>query len=151
MNGNRSRLHSFRPSSAARTRQVEDLDYVEENRDTGHYKHEEDEDGLLCGSRHVALHSEGTGGSGADDSGVHDKPVQIILAHNERYLQNESEKYGGHVVSQQVSFNLNMAFFVRVLGKFVDFTPRVSLHIFSDFIFFVDDVEDVTKVDQSRC
>lgn len=131
-----------------RARQVEDLCHVEHERDAGHYEHEDDEDGLLSGSRHVALYSEGTWSSGADDSWVHDEPIKIILPHNERYLQNDSEKYGGHVASQQIAFNLDMAFFVGVLRNFDDFTLRVGLHIFSQFILFVDDMEDMAEVDQ---
>lgn len=96
----------------ARTDQVEDLYHVEKKSDARHHEHEDDEDGLLCGSRHEALDGEGTRGSGADYPWVHDEPVQIILPHDEPYLQKDSEKYGGHVGSQQVAFKLDVAFFV---------------------------------------
>lgn len=149
VNSDGSSWDSFRPSSGwAGTRQVEDLCYIEYKRDTGHYEHEDDEDGLLSGSRHVALYSEGTWSTGADDSWVHDEPIKIILPHNECYLQKDSEKYGGHVGSQEVAFNLYVAFFIRVLGRFDNFAPRVGLHIFSQLVLFVDDMENMTKVDQ---
>lgn len=151
LNDSRCRRQSFKPSSGgAGAHQVEDLCYVEKQGDAGHHQHEEDEDGLLCGSRHVALDGEGTRSSGADDSRVHDEPVQIILTHDERYLQKDSEKNGGHVGRQQVAFNRDLAFFVRVLGNFDDFTSRMRLHECSHLVFLVDDVEDVTEVDQRR-
>ncbi len=137
--------HCFRPSPA---HQVEDLCHIEKQRDAGHCEHEDDEDGLLCGSRHEALHGEGTGVSGADDSGYHDEPVQIVLPHNEAHLQEDSEKDGGHVGSQQVASNLDVAFFVSVLGTLDDFTSRVGLYVFSQLFFFVDHMEGVTEVDQ---
>lgn len=148
VDGNCSR-HSFGflPGWAG-AQQVEDLGYVEKQGDAGHDEHEDDEDGLLGGSRHVALDSEGTRSSGADDSWVHDEPVQIILAHDEPDLQEDSEKYGGHVGSQQVAFNRDVAFVVSVLGTFDDSTSGVLLHVFSQLLLFVDNMEDVTEVDE---
>lgn len=152
INGNGSSWHIFRLSSGwVTTHQVEYLSNIEQKRNTGHYKHEDDEDGLLSGSRHVALYSERTRSSGAGNSCVHDKPIQIILSHDEGYLQNDSENYGGHVASQQVAFNCDVALFVRVLGKFDNFTSGVGLHIFSELILFVDDVKYMAEVDQRWC
>lgn len=54
-------LSSGRPEA----NEVEDLCQVKQQRDAGHPEHEEDEDGLLRGPRHVALNSERTGGPGA--------------------------------------------------------------------------------------
>lgn len=125
VNGNSSSWDSFRLASGwATTQQVEDLCYVEQKRDAGHDEHKDDEDGLLGGSRHEALYSERTWGSGAHDSWVHDEPVQVILAHDEPDLKKDSEKYGGHIGPQQIAFNLDVAFFVWVLGRFDHFTAR---------------------------
>lgn len=152
MNGDGCRRHSFIfPSGWSRTRQIEDLCHVEHKRDAGHDQHEDDEDGFLRGPRHVALHGEGTRGPGADDQWVHDKPIQVILPHNKRYLQNDPEKDGGHVVSQQIAFNPDFAFFVRVLGDFDDFTARVGLDVFPQFFLFVNDVDDVAEIEQCWC
>ena len=147
-NGDGSGRYSFGPSSGwARTHQVEDLHHVEQKGDAGHHEHEDDEDGLLRGPRHVALHSEGARGSGADDPRVHDEPVKIILPHDERYLQNDSKEDGGHVGSQQVAFNLDVAIFVRVLWSFDGSTRRVALHMLSQLILFVDNMEDMAQVE----
>lgn len=68
------------PTSDPGTEQIEHLDEVEEQGDTGHHQHEDDEDGLLCGSGHVALHSEGTGLSRAGEHGDHHEAIQVVLA-----------------------------------------------------------------------
>lgn len=149
--GDSSRWHRSRSSfGRARTGQVEDLHHVEYERHTGYNQHEDDEDGLLGGSRHEALDGEGTGVSFADDLWDHDEPVQIILTHDERDLQDDSEEYGDHVVPQKVPLNLNVAFIIRVLGIFDHFISRMGLLVFSQFVLFVDDVEDVTEVDEGR-
>ena len=132
----------------ASTQQVEDLCHVEHHRDTGHHQHEDDEDGLLGGTRHVALYGEGTRRSGADDPRVHDEAVQIVLTHDERDLQNDSEKYGGHVGPQKVAFDLDVACLIRVLGLFG--VPRVGGVIFSQLVLLADDVEHVAEVDERR-
>lgn len=139
----------FRPlPDWASTPQVEDLRYVEYERDDGHHQHEDNEDGLLCWPRHVALHGKWTRGSGADHSWVHDEPIEIILPNNERYLQEDSEENRGHVVSQQVAFNFDVAFVVGVLWNFDNSGLGVGQRLFSHLIFFVDNVEDVAEVDQ---
>lgn len=140
----------FGPVLWAGARQVKDFCHIEQQRRTGDGEHEEDEDGLLGGTRHVTLDGEGAGGPGADHLRVHDEPVQIILPHDEGDLQKDSENNGGHVGPQEVALDLHMAFLVWVLGVFGKVDQRVRLHVFSQLVFFVDDVHDMSQVDQRR-
>lgn len=151
MDGDGCRRHRFRlPPGRLGTRQVEELHHVEHHGDAGHHQHEDDEDGFLSGPRHVALHGEGTRRPAADDLGLHDEPIQVVLPHYEAYLQDDSEKDGGHVVPQQVALYLDFALLIRVLGYFDGLLTWVGFYVFSQLFLFVDDVDDVTEVDQGR-
>lgn len=80
--------------------QVEHLNDVQNQRNTGHHQHENNEDGFLCGSRHVALNSEGAGLSRTGEHGDHDEAVQIVLSHNEAGLNNYLDRKLGQIAPQ---------------------------------------------------
>ncbi|CAG5928454.1 unnamed protein product [Menidia menidia] len=138
------------PLSRPAARQVEDLHHVEQDGDAGHHQHEDDEDGLLGGPGHVALHREGAGLPGAHDQGLHDESVQVVLAHDEPHLQEDPEHDGGHVVPQQVAFDGDVALLVRVLWVFLHRARGVGEQALPHLVLLVDDVDDVAQVDERR-
>lgn len=118
--------------------QVEHLHHVEQQGHAGHHQHEDYEDGLLRGPGHVALHGEGTGLLWANNPGIHDEAVQIVLPYYECHLYNDPENDGGHVAPQKVAFNLDVTFVVRVFWEFR--ALAANLHVFSQLVLLVDDV-----------
>ena len=134
------------PGAPASAQQVEHLHHVEQQGHAGHGQHEDDEDGLLCGPGHVALHGEGAGRPGAHHSGVHDEAVQVVLAQDEGHLQKDPEEDGGQVAAQKVPFDLDVPFVVRVLWELVELAA--GLQALPQLVLLVDDVHDVAQVDQ---
>lgn len=130
--------------------QVEHLKDVEDQRDAGHHQHEDDEDGLLCGSGHVTLHGEGTGLLGAGEHGDHDETVQVVLSHDESGLDEDLDHKLGQVAPQQVPLDLDMSPFITVLGLFeIPGTIGAGQQL-PQLVLLVDDMHGMTQVDQRR-
>lgn len=108
----------FGSASDPGAEQVEDLDKVQEQRDAGHCQHEDNEDGLLSGSGHVALHSEGTGLLRAGEHGDHDEAIQIVLSNYEGSFDDDLDNELSQVAPQQVPFDLHLPIFIGVFGPF---------------------------------
>lgn len=134
------------PTSHPGTNQVEHLDEVKKQRDAGHHQHKDDKDGLLCGSGHVALHSEGTGCLRAGEHGDHDETVQVVLADYEGSLDDDLDYELGQVTPQQVPLDLHFSIFVRVFGHFAD--PTGAQQLLPHLVLLVEDVHGMAQVDQ---
>ncbi|TNN49139.1 hypothetical protein EYF80_040681 [Liparis tanakae] len=148
----RSDLVSPGPGAASDpgVEQVEHLHEVEEQGDAGHHQHEDDEDGLLRGPGHVALHREGAGLLGAGEHGHHDEAVQVVLADDEAGLDDDLEHQLGQVAPQQVAFDLHLPLVVRVLGLLQHPGPPGAQQPLPHLVLLVDDVHGVAQVDQRR-
>lgn len=130
--------------------QVEHLDDVEDQGDAGYDQHEDDEDGLLCGSGHVALYGEGAGLPGAREHGDHDEAVQIVLAYNEGCLDDDLGEELGQVAPQQVPLDLHLPLVVSVLWQFLQLAPTRTGQLLPHLVLLVDDVHGMAQVDQRR-
>lgn len=59
--------------------------------------HHQQEDGLLCGARHEAVHGVGTWRAGADVGWQHFETIEDVLAKKERNLKGRAPKQLAHI------------------------------------------------------
>ncbi|CAG5928452.1 unnamed protein product [Menidia menidia] len=130
--------------------QVEHLRHGQRQGHAGHHQHEDDEDGLLGGPGHVALHGEGAGLPRAGEHGHHHEAVQVVLAHDEGRLDQDLHHQLGQVAAQEVPLDLHLPLVVRVLGQLVLPGSPGARQLFSELVLLVDDVHGVGQVDQRR-
>lgn len=141
----------FGTASDPGAEQVEDLDEVQEQRDAGHYQHEDDKDGLLSGSGHVALDSEGTGLLRAGEHGDHDEAIQVVLSDDEGSFNEDLDNELSQVASQQVPLDLHLPIFIGVFGPFKHQAATGARQLLPQLGLLVDDVHGVAQVHQRRC
>lgn len=80
----------------------------------------------------------------------HMKSDQIILAHNETCFKQNGHKKAKHITTKQGSFVVNLPVIGRVFWQFgFVFLIWHVLQILPEFVFFVDDVQNVAEVNQS--
>ena len=134
------------PPLAPGAKQVEHLEDVEEQRDAGHHQHEDDEDGLLRGPGHVALHGEGTGLLGAGEHGDHDEAVQVVLARDEGRFDDDLKHELCQVAPQQLPLDLHLPLVVCVFGLLAQLVPSRAQPPLPHLVLLVDDVHGVAQV-----
>lgn len=139
------------PTSNPGTNQVEHLNDVEDQGDAGHHQHENDKDGLLCGSGHVALHGEGTGLLRTGEHGDHDEAVQVVLAYDEGGLNDDLEYELGQVAPQQIPLDLHLSLLVCVFRLLAPLVPTGARQTLPQLCLLVDDVHGVAQIDQGWC
>lgn len=130
--------------------EVEHLHNVKDQGDAGYDQHEDDEDGLLRGSRHVAFYGEGAGLLGAREHGDHDEAIQVELADDEACLHDDLDKELGQVAPQQVPLDLHLASRVGVLWLFDRVVPIGAGQLLPQLVLLVDNLYDMAQVDQGR-
>lgn len=135
--------------------QVDHLHNVEDDWHAWYCKHEDDENGLLCGPRNETVSSAevSTGWRlvAVDVERHEHRAKDVELAHREGHLQEDLENELGHICAEEDALYLHLPSLINVFGLLCYSSISAVLQRLDLSLLLMDNVHSVAQVDQGGC